>query len=85
MHWNRYSFSDLGLTFTAGSDPEAESTQVFSVSNTGNWSTKEYLPMAYLEDTEAGVSLYWQIEHNGSWHWEISDYEGQYYLELGGG
>ena len=32
--------------------------------------------MAYLEDTEAGVSLYWQIEHNGSWHWEISDYEG---------
>lgn len=84
MHWNRYSFSDLGLTFTAGSDPEAESTQVFSVSNTGNWSTKEYLPMAYLEDTEAGVSLYWQIEHNGSWHWEISDYEGQYYLELGG-
>ena len=40
--------------------------------------------MAYLEDTEAGVSLYWQIEHNGSWHWEISDYEGQYYLELGG-
>ena len=37
--------------------------------------------MAYLEDTEAGVSLYWQIEHNGSWHWEISDYEGQYYLE----
>ena len=85
MHWNTYSFPDLGLTCTVdpGAD-EIESTQVFSVSNTGNWSTKEYLPMGYLEDTEAGVSLYWQIEHNGSWHWEISDYEGQYYLELGG-
>jgi alpha-galactosidase len=29
--------------------------------------------MAILENNEAGTSLFWQIEHNGSWHWEIID------------
>lgn len=85
MHWNTYTLKDLGLTCTMKSDvEEPESTQVFTVNNTGNWSTKEYLPIGYLENQETGTAIYWQIEHNGSWHWEISDYEGQYYLELSG-
>lgn len=85
MHWNTYTLKDLGLTCTMQSNAEEpESTQVFTVNNTGNWSTKEYLPIGYLENQEAGTAIYWQIEHNGSWHWEISDYEGQYYLELSG-
>ena len=60
------------------------SSNHFHVSNTGNWSAKEYLPMAYLENRETGSSLYWQIEHNGSWHWEIGDQNGHLYLALGG-
>ncbi len=85
MHWNSYSLKDFGLTDLSRPDTEeAESSQVLTVGNTGSWSAKEYLPMAYLENQESGTSIYWQIEHNGSWHWEISDFERQYYLELSG-
>ena len=27
-------------------------------------------------EQEAGTSLVWQIEHNGSWHWELMDQSG---------
>lgn len=54
------------------------------ISNTGNWSAKEYLPMAYLENTEVHTGLFWEIDHNGSWHWEIGDQNGHFYLALGG-
>ena len=28
--------------------------------------------------------LFWQIEQNGSWHWELSDVGGHFYLQLSG-
>ncbi len=85
MHWNTYTLRDLGMTCTQEETaPELESSQVIYIGNTGNWSTKNYLPLAYLENRETGTAIYWQIEHNGSWHWEISDYEGQFYIELSG-
>jgi len=31
------------------------------------------LPMAMAENTELGLTWFWQIEHNGSWYWEISN------------
>lgn len=29
--------------------------------------------MAMAENTELGLTWFWQIEHNGSWYWEISN------------
>ena len=83
LQWKSYSFDDMGL---GQSQPDAiqRSSKVIGVTNTGNWSTKEYLPMGYLENTETGSNLLWQIEHNGSWHWEISDVTGHFYLQLSG-
>ncbi|MDF2800760.1 MAG: glycoside hydrolase clan [Anaerocolumna sp.] len=83
MSWQDYTLADLGL---AQSQPDIEqrSSKAIGITNTGNWSTKEYLPMAYLENTETGSNLFWQIEHNGSWHWEISDQSGHFYLALSG-
>ena len=40
--------------------------------------------MGFLENTETGSAIFWQIEHNGSWHFEISDQEGHLYLQLSG-
>ncbi|MCL6443954.1 MAG: alpha-galactosidase [Alicyclobacillus sp.] len=40
--------------------------------------------MGVLEDTETGLTYVWQIEHNGSWHWEIGD-DGQGVYLLAGG
>ena len=43
-----------------------------------------------VENTRMGVTWFWQIEHNGSWYWEISNaafrnnYATDVYAWLGG-
>jgi alpha-galactosidase len=90
LQWRASFLPELGLT------PVNRFTMKrIAVSNTGTWSTAEYLPMGCLENVKTGTSLFWQIEHNGSWHWEIGDYghredddagteEGHLYLRVGG-
>ena len=83
MTWKSFSLADLGMGQT---QPEGlrRSSQYIDVSNTGNWSTKKYLPMGALQSRSGSSALFWQIEHNGSWHWEISDPDGYLYLHLSG-
>ncbi len=83
MQWQTYSLIDLGIG-QSQPDKTQRSSKAIGATNTGNWSTKEYLPMGYLENQEVGTNLFWQIEHNGSWHWEISDQTGHLYLQLSG-
>ncbi|MBQ0041814.1 MAG: alpha-galactosidase [Lachnospiraceae bacterium] len=83
MNWKTYSFPDLGLGQTQPVVYQRTSKTI-EVTNTGNWSTKEYLPMGYLANTEANTALFWQIEHNGSWHWEIGDQGRCFYLNVSG-
>jgi len=45
--------------------------------NLGSWSTIKELPMAMVENKAIGVTWFWQIEHNGSWHWEFSNIRGK--------
>ena len=47
-----------------------------TITNTGSMSTVAYLPMGVVHDKELGLSWFWQVEHNGSWHWEFSDVSG---------
>lgn len=81
--WKKYLLKDLGLTV---SQPKFmhRSSKSIGISNTGNWSTKEYIPMGYLYNNESNSSLFWQIENNGSWYWEVSDQDGHIYLKLSG-
>ncbi|WP_434655480.1 glycoside hydrolase family 36 protein [Thermoanaerobacterium thermosaccharolyticum] len=83
FNWNMYRLTDLGLSVTQPLDRQ-HSSKVIEISNVGNWSTKEYLPMGYLENKETNSGLFWQIEHNGSWHWQISDKDGHLYINLSG-
>nr|MCR5234351.1 alpha-galactosidase [Lachnospiraceae bacterium] len=78
-----YSFGDVGLAQTQPGVYQRTS-QVFEVTNTGNWSTKKYLPLGYVENKEAHSSLFWQIEHNGSWHYEIGDQNNHFYVCVSG-
>lgn len=55
-----------------------------SIASQGTWSTQGYLPMGALENTETGETHFWQIEHNGSWHWEVGDLARELYLRLAG-
>lgn len=77
--WERYSLPDLGLHHV-----NEFSMKRLSISSIGTWSTSQYAPVGILENTETGTSLFWQIEHNGSWHWEISDMADLLYLQLSG-
>jgi len=56
-----------------------------SFSSIGTWSTQRYLPMGLVENTELGVTWFWQIEHNGSWHWEAANTQDKaVYVYIGG-
>ena len=54
----------------------------FSVVSTGTWSTGKNLPAGAAE--APGIAWMWQIEHNGSWRWEIGRDSVVAYLSLSG-
>ncbi|MGN0633517.1 MAG: glycoside hydrolase family 36 protein, partial [Oscillospiraceae bacterium] len=83
VQWKTYTLSQVGLEQAQPLDYQ-HSSKVFACTNVGNWSAKEYIPMGMIANKEAGSYMVWQIEHNGSWHWEISDREGHLYLQLSG-
>lgn len=80
LQWRSYRLSELGLTKV-----NDFSIKRLSYSNSGTWSSADLHPMGGYENIEAGMAMCWQIEHNGSWHWEISDKANdQLYLQLSG-
>jgi alpha-galactosidase len=51
----------------------------------GTWSTQRYLPMGVVENKDLGVTWFWQIEHNGTWHWELANTQDKaVYAYIGG-
>jgi len=78
--WVGASLAEHGLTAT--DRPDARNR--FARSSTGSWSSSEFLPMGALTDERTGRALLWQIEHNGSWAWEVGDTYDAVYLGLSG-
>lgn len=66
VQWRSNTLPELGLAHMTD-----RSSKRVSLSNTGSWAAAEHLPMGLLENEEVGTTLFWQIEHNGSWHWEL--------------
>ncbi|MEN0140041.1 MAG: glycoside hydrolase family 36 protein [Rhodococcus sp. (in: high G+C Gram-positive bacteria)] len=55
-----------------------------AVSSNGTWSTGEHLPAGVLVNAADSTAWAWQIDHNGSWRWEIGEDTGGYALALSG-
>jgi alpha-galactosidase len=56
-----------------------------SFDSVGTWSTQRYLPMGIVENSALGVTWFWQIEHNGTWHWEMANTQDKaVYAYIGG-
>lgn len=68
LQWKSYSLPELGLSHMAD-----RSSKRIVCSNTGSWSASEHIPLAMLHNQESNEIRFWQIEHNGSWHWELFD------------
>lgn len=83
VQWKEYTLPELGIE-QSQPDTSLRSSKAVQISNTGNWSAKEFLPEGCVTNTETGSRLFWQIEHNGSWHYEISDQTNHLYLQLSG-
>ncbi len=78
VNWREYTMEELGHSAV-----NLFSTKRTSISNTGTWSSKEYLPMGCIKENDKTVL--WQIEHNGSWNWEIGDtFATNHYLKISG-
>jgi len=78
--WKKQSFIDANIF--NGND--RLTMKRFIVGNVGSWSTKDYLPMLGIENIKQKQFLLMQIEHNGSWHFEIGDNENSYYVSVCG-
>ncbi len=83
--WHTFRPSEMGFV-----ENERTSWSEARAGSVGSWSTERYLPMAVVENLKLGVAWFWQIEHNGSWYWEISNvsardnYADDVYAYLGG-
>ncbi|MDO3410077.1 alpha-galactosidase [Saccharibacillus sp. CPCC 101409] len=66
VQWRSNTLPELGLSHMTD-----RSSKRVALSNTGSWAAAEHLPMGLLENEEANATVFWQIEHNGSWHWEL--------------
>lgn len=77
--WKSYTMQALGYDMV-----EDFSMKRITLSKTGSWTTSEHLPMGCYYNQSLDHSITFQIETNGSWHWEISDIVGQLYLQLSG-
>ncbi len=71
------TLADLGFT-----DDSPNSQHRIAFANVGSWSTKEQLPQGIIVTNNKW--LMFQIESNNSWYYEISDFDGKFYLYLGG-
>lgn len=79
VQWRKNSLLELGLSKVFDF-----STKRISISNTGTWSSNDFLPMGGVVNCDNERTILWQIEHNGSWHYEISDIAGYLYMQLSG-
>ncbi len=66
--WHTLRPSEMGFV-----ENERTSWSEAQAGSVGSWSTERYLPMAMVENIPLGLSWFWQIEHNGSWYWELSN------------
>ncbi|WP_322905918.1 glycoside hydrolase family 36 protein [Paenibacillus campi] len=71
--WRKYSLPELGLLYALDGEKLQDSTKVIAVSNNSSWSCSQFAPIGVVENDYTGMATFWQIEHNGAWHWELTD------------
>ncbi|CAJ2511698.1 Uu.00g073230.m01.CDS01 [Anthostomella pinea] len=83
--WQQRTLPDIGLDSIGIHElPEHHpcSQAYYSLSNTGTFSTQGHLPMGLL--TSKNDAWIWQVENNGSWRWDLGDFENGVYVAVSG-
>lgn len=85
--WRENTLPELGLDASGICqlpDRHTGSQATFSIQNRGSFSTGTYLPLGLLKSKDDKDIWLWQVENNGSWKWEIGDYQDSIYLAASG-
>ena len=81
LQWKENSLSQLGSNYFVHNTSSSKRIQIRSI---GSWSSGEYAPMGCLRNRDNGTMTFWQIEHNGSWNWELLEHGSKYQLVVTG-
>ena len=83
--WVELSPPEVGLDDFGVREGNHTSTRAcFAISSQGTFSTAGHLPMGSLSRVDGTQAWVWQIEHSGSWRWELGDLANSLYLIAGG-
>ena len=83
--WVEQSLPDVGLDDFGVTELGNPCTRAcFMISNQGTFSTCGHLPMGALSRIDGSQTWMWQIEHSGSWRWELGDFWNSLYLVASG-
>ncbi|MBE6613209.1 MAG: alpha-galactosidase, partial [Ruminococcaceae bacterium] len=72
--------TELGLAQLPG---RSVTSTKFKIGNTGTFTTKDFIPMGWLGKKD-GEGFIWEIEHNGTWNFELGDNAFNLYFTLFG-
>ena len=78
--WKKNTFQHLGIV----SPNPIKTFKAYKISNTGMWSTKNYLPMGLIQDKKYHQNTLFQVEANGSWNMEFGDFTKTVTMNLSG-
>ena len=76
--WSRRMIKEYGVLRVNGLHSMARAL----VSNTGSWSTKEFLPTGAVENVQTGDIMFWQIETRASWNYEVGACSNEFYVNF---
>jgi alpha-galactosidase len=79
FQWRINSLKELGM-----SKVNSFSLKRITYGASGTWSTCGYISMGCIENTSKKEFTMWQVEHNGSWCFELSDMQDDVYFQVSG-
>ena len=76
---NRWAAQPLRAAGLVATQPQAPGETIRSCLRafaTSTWSASAYVPAGAVQDRRTGLTLAWQLEHNGAWLWEVGERPG---------
>ena len=74
--WSAQPLRSPGLARTQPQAPGETIRGCVSVASTSSWSAGVHVPAGALQNRRTGLTLAWQLEHNGAWLWEVGERPG---------
>jgi alpha-galactosidase len=71
--WTRQPLRSAGLIATRPNARGETCRSAINVFSTSTWSSGISIPAGAVQNRDTGVTLAWQIEHNGPWLWEAGE------------